>query len=170
MKKKNNIWLVLLIVALSVGGVFLFKHFQTRSNEQALAETDQADFDFYNADMPLEDLKEHGVPMLITFGNEDCYYCEQIKPHLIDLNKKYMGDAIIKYVDTYEYTDMVDYYPIIATPAIMIFDSNGEPYEPSGQFEDIAYQYKNPDTGEMAATFIYGYLNPDQLEDLLGEL
>lgn len=170
MKKKNNLWLVVLIIALSVGGVFLFKQYQNRSLDQAVTQTDETDFDFYNADMPLEDLKAHGKPILATFGNEDCFYCEEMKPHLAELNSKYMGDVIIKYVDTHEYTELADYYPIMATPATLIFDSNGQPYEPSEYFEDIAYQFKNPKTDELNATFIYGYMDTDQIETLIGEL
>lgn len=131
---------------------------------------EEAAFDFYNADMDLDTLKEYNVPIIFTFGNKACIYCEEMKPGLAELNQKYQGQAIIKYVDTDEYPEKAKDYPIYGTPATVVIDSSGQPYSPSEDFEGYVYQFAKDGTDEPALSMIFGYIDKDAIDSLVQEM
>lgn len=127
-------------------------------------------YGLYTMDKSIEELKKEGQPIIMTMGNKACIYCEQMRPHLEDLSKNTQGKAIIKYVDTDLYKDLVAKYPIYGTPATLLIDSEGNPYEPSEEFKDLVYQFAEEGSEEPSLSMVFGYLDEGQLEKLIEEM
>lgn len=127
-------------------------------------------YGLYTIGTSIDDLKKEGQPIIMTMGNKACIYCEQMRPHLEGLSKKTQGEAIIKYVDTDLYKDLVAEYPIYGTPATVLIDSEGNPYEPSEEFKDLVYQFAEQGSEEPSLSMVFGYLDEGQLEKLIEEM
>lgn len=126
--------------------------------------------EFENIDMGIEALEAVDRPKLLIFGNKGCRYCVEMKPYLEALNKKYEGQAIIKYIDTDENPGMAGKYPIYGTPAMIIEDKEGKAYIPSEDFKDKAYQFAEEGSSEPSLTMLYGYMEEEEVDKLIQEL
>lgn len=128
------------------------------------------DFEFFNADKSLEQLKDYEMPIIYTIGSVTCQYCEKMKPELKKLNEKYKGEVIIKYASADDNPQLLNKYPVQGLPATIVVNADGTPYEPSKKFEPYVYQFASKGSDVPELTMIFGYLQTDQLEDLIGEI
>lgn len=137
--------------------------------DSSLSEEDK-DFEFFNADKSLDKLKDYEMPIIYTIGSVTCQYCEKMKPELAKLNEKYKGEVIIKYASADENPQLLNMYPVQGLPATIIVNSDGTPYEPSKKFEPYSYQFASKGSDVPELTMIFGYLDTNQIEDLIGEI
>lgn len=145
--------------------------FKALNEKDPVEESVEGDFALYDADnIDVERYKEYNMPILITFGNESCIYCKQMEPDLVELNEELRGKAIVKYVDTNKYPDFSMQWPIQATPAIILVDSDGKPYDPSEKYINHIYKYTARGSDEIALSMAFGKLDKAVLEDILGEM
>ena len=154
--------------AASSAGIEAYK---TLLESEALTETTEGDFDLYNGDnIDVERYKEYKRPMMIVFGSESCIYCKQMQPDLVKLNEELNGKALVKYIDINKYPEFSAKWPIQATPAIILVDSEGKPYEPSEKYVNNVYKFKAQGSEDHALSMAYGKLEKQMMEEILGEM
>ncbi|MDO5717354.1 MAG: thioredoxin family protein, partial [Tissierellia bacterium] len=145
--------------------------YESLKENDAVEEISKGDFDLYDTtDISLERYKEYKIPIIITFGSETCIYCRQMEPDLMNLNKELRGKALIKYVDIIRNKDFAEMFPIQATPATILIDAKGNPFDPSDDYSKFIYKYKANDSDEHGLSMAYGKLSKDQLKEILGEM
>lgn len=145
--------------------------FKTLLESEALKETAEGDFDLYNGDnIDVERYKEYKRPMMIVFGSESCIYCKQMQPDLVKLNEEVNGKALVKYIDINKYPEFSAKWPIQATPAIILVDSEGKPYEPSEKYAKNVYKFKAQGSDDHALSMAFGKLDKSMMEEILGEM
>ncbi len=145
--------------------------FKALNEKEAAEELVAGDFALYDGDnIDVERYKEYKMPILITFGNEGCIYCKQMQPDLVQLNEELNGKAIVKYIDMDKYPEFPMQWPIQATPAIILVDSDGQPYDPSEKYINHIYKFTPRGSDEIALSMAYGKLDKEILEDMLGEM
>ncbi len=140
-----------------------------KTTSENVSEKDK-DFEFFNSDKSLDGLKDYEMPIIYTIGSVTCQYCEKMKPELKKLNEKYKGEVIIKYASADDNPQLLNKYPVQGLPATIVVNADGTPYEPSKKFEPYVYQFASKGSDVPELTMIFGYLETDQLEDLIGEI
>lgn len=140
-----------------------------KTTSENVSEKDK-DFEFFNSDKSLDGLKDYEMPIIYTIGSVTCQYCEKMKPELKKLNEKYKGEVIIKYASADDNPQLLNMYPVQGLPATIVVNADGTPYEPSKKFEPYVYQFASKGSDVPELTMIFGYLQTDQLEDLIGEI
>lgn len=140
-----------------------------KTTSENVSEKDK-DFEFFNSDKSLDGLKDYEMPIIYTIGSVTCQYCEKMKPELKKLNEKYKGEVIIKYASADDNPQLLNMYPVQGLPATIVVNADGTPYEPSKKFEPYVYQFASKGSDVPELTMIFGYLETDQLEDLIGEI
>lgn len=181
LKKIRVVGLVLVAIAM----VFLLKnqarnaaHSKETSIEGAPSEVDakwlSKEFDLdATADMDIEALKAHGLPLVIDFGADSCVPCKEMAPVLSELNQSLRGRAIVKFADVWKYSDIVQGYPVRAIPTQFFFDAKGKPYIPKDKEsaeKNGFLLYEHKDTGEHLLTAHEGGLTKDQILTVLEEM
>jgi thioredoxin 1 len=118
----------------------------------------------------LEELKSHGVPIIIDFGADSCLPCKEMAPVLKELNEELRGKAIIKFVDVWKYQDLTKGYPIDLIPTQIFIDAKGKPYNPKNPEAMQMNLYSRKDTGEHVFTTHEGGMSKEQLLTVLKEM
>lgn len=145
--------------------------YKTLLESEALNEAAEGDFDLYNGDnIDVERYKEYKRPMMIVFGSENCIYCKQMQPDLVKLNEEINGKALVKYIDINKYPEFSAKWPIQATPAIILVDSEGKPYEPSEKYAKNVYKFKAQGSEDHSLSMAFGKLDKSMMEEILGEM
>ena len=141
----------------------------TSSNTGEVLESPEAEGDFaLNAEsLDMEKLSSYGLPILIDFGAGWCGPCKDFAPILDAMHEEMLGKAIIKYVDTDEYGELANEFPIQVIPTQVFINSDGTPYQPSESVDVEFSTYNFKDSGEVAFTVHQGGLTEDELRAIL---
>lgn len=110
MKKATKI-IIILILLLSVTGVWGYKKYQLN-----------------NAPTNVKETVEKNKPMLVDLGAGTCIPCKQMVPVLEDVKKTYEGKAVIKVIDVYENQDEATKYGIRVIPTQIFLDKDGKEF------------------------------------------
>lgn len=110
MKKATKI-IIILILLLSVTGVWGYKKYQLN-----------------NASTNVKETVEKNKPMLVDLGAGTCIPCKQMVPVLEDVKKTYEGKAVIKVIDVYENQDEATKYGIRVIPTQIFLDKDGKEF------------------------------------------
>ena len=96
-------------IILAVTSIWFIKN----NDKKFLADPNQllADFSLHASSIDLEKLKSFGLPILIDFGADSCIPCKKMAPVLAELNRKYQGKVIIKFVDVWKYPEAAKGFP-----------------------------------------------------------
>ena len=140
--------------------------FIKNNDKKFLADPNQllADFSLQASSIDLEKLKSFGLPILIDFGADSCIPCKKMAPVLTELNRKYQGKVIIKFVDVWKYPEAVKGFPFKLIPTQFFFTSKGEPMLPETTLPfDVTAISRNED-GKHIFTTHQGGLTKEQFE------
>lgn len=158
---------VLLLIAVAVYGVWSLK----QANREPVSLHDDPDFALHVTEqLDLEQLKSHGLPIVIDFGSDSCDACLQMAPALAELNEQLRGKAIIKFVDVWKYPKLADGYPLSVIPTQVFFDREGKPYSPVDPEGSGMLLYSRQGSNEHALTTHEGGLTKEQLLAVLSEM
>lgn len=156
-----KIGLVLTII-LAIASIWFIKN----DNKKTFTDPDQLLFDFslHASSIDLEKLKSLGLPIIIDFGSDSCIPCKKMAPVLTELNKKYQGKVIIKFVDVWKYPEATKGFPFNVIPTQFFFTSEGDPLpvETTLPF-DLTAISRNED-GKHLFTTHQGGLTKEQFE------
>ena len=161
-------WIAMLVVILAVAGLLVFKLLDGRNTSGQTETVDDVLIVTFAFDF--EALKARGLPMLLDFGSESCQPCRDMKPALIEINKQYQGQAIVKYVDVWEDTEAGAVFPLSAVPTQFFFYADGSPYVPPAEYEAMFTMYTFSATGEHALTAHVGGLSEEEMHRILSDL
>ena len=163
-ERKHRRWvllLILLVIALAIGGIFLFKKGQDEALPDTLDVSETFDF---------EQLKSLNKPMLLDFGSEDCPPCQAMRPALAAIHEAYSDTAVITYVDVYVNPAAVGNFPVSVIPTQFFFYADGTPYIPPAEYQDLFTLYTYTETGEHGLTAHVGGLTWEEMERILLDL
>ncbi|HCA28317.1 MAG TPA: thioredoxin [Ruminococcaceae bacterium] len=118
----------------------------------------------------LEELKSHGLPILIDFGADSCIPCKEMAPVLKELNQELQGKAIILFVDIWKNRSLADGYPISLIPTQVLITNDGKPYIPSDSLSEGIKMYTSRDTNEHVFTTHEGGLDKKTMLAMLKEM
>ena len=159
--KYIKIGLVLTII-LAVASIWFIKN----NDKKVLTDQNQllSDFSLHASSIDLEKLKSLGLPIIIDFGADSCIPCKKMAPILVELNKKYKGKVIIKFVDVWKYPEAAKGFPFKLIPTQFFFTSEGEPLLPETKLPfDVTAISRNED-GKHIFTVHQGGLTKEQFE------
>ncbi len=171
MSKKFVKIVIPLCMALGVFCLWYLNNEQTTKPTVAVQNTANADpvYDLIATNIDLEELKKHGVPIIIDFGADACVPCKAMAPVLVKLNAEMRSKAIIKFVDVWKNPQASKGFPVQVIPTQIIFTADGSPYVPEDT--DIPFtQYSTKGSDKHAFTAHQGGLTEDQMREILEEL
>lgn len=99
-------FLIFFVLIASVGGIFFWKA--------------------GSKDAGTSHIPSEGLPVLVNFSSDGCYYCTEMEPILEDLKAEYKGKAIIKVVDVNENREEANINGIRVVPTQIFYNSDGE--------------------------------------------
>lgn len=171
MKPKKGIAvkiLIPLLVVVAIAAVWVFKNMKPANQP---ADVGHPDFALKVTDtLDLEQLKSHGLPILVEFGSEDCPACKVMAPIIEQLNADLQGKAIIKYADVWADPSLADGFPLTVIPTQLFIDSEGKPYSPADPKTLGMKLYLMRETEEHVYTVHEGTLTREQLLGILEEM
>lgn len=160
-----------ILILLTIGGIWLLRNSQGGEDNPITAESAHPDFALKaTADLDLETLKAHGLPIVLDFSADWCQPCREMEPILEKLNAEYAGKAIIKIVDTEAMPEFTANFPVRAIPTQFFYDKDGNPFVPEKDFGAELILYSNRDTEDHALTAHEGLLYEGILRDILAEM
>lgn len=120
----------------------------------------------------LEEINAYGVPTVIDFGSDSCIPCKAMAPVLETLNTEFQGRAAVQFMDVWEYTDVVENFPVQVIPTQVFFTAEGKPFVPS---EELAAKipftlYSTRDTGEHVFTVHQGGITEEEMRMIFAEM
>ncbi len=140
MKEDNKKVMSIFIVAFIFVILMIIVVFKNGNSEEY--STDDL-FDLHvSADFDKDEILEEGYPTLLDVGGADCVPCKAMAPVLEKLNEDLNGEAIIKFVDYWEYPALANQFQFSVIPTQFFYDENGELYTThEGQLtEEKAYE------------------------------
>ena len=165
MSRRSRI-IIPLLIAVAVLAVWFLKN----AAREPVA-LDDSDFALHvTGRFDLEQLKSHGLPMIIDFGSDSCDACLRMAPALAELNEQLRGKAIIKFVDVWKYPELADGYPLSVIPTQIFFDWEGKPYLPADPEGSGMLLYSLQGSNEHVFTAHEGGLTKEQLLEVLVEM
>ncbi len=166
MSGKHRLIILILIMA-AVGGIWWMKN----PPQGDPAAVDDSEFALHVVEsFDLQELKSHGLPIMIDFGADYCPPCRAMAPILEELNVELRGKAIIKYVDVEKLPQLAADYPVRVIPTQVFFDHLGNPFFPADPESLGMLLYTITDTDEHVLTAHEGGLNKEQILAVLAEM
>ncbi len=172
------------IIILFILGIWVFKNYGTKVEEtvtpsQTVGEETAAptptpaaedDFALEATTLDLEQLGTYKLPIIIDFGADWCGPCRAFAPILDAMHEEMLGKAIIKYVDTDDYSEIAARFPVSVIPTQVFINSDGTPYQPSADIGIEFLSYNNKDSGELEFTVHQGGLTAEELRAILADI
>jgi thioredoxin 1 len=128
------------------------------------------DFSLEAESVDLEELKSHGLPIIIDFGSDSCRPCKEMAPALKRVNEEMKGKAIIKFVDVWKNPSGADGFPIQLIPTQVFINADGMPYKPNEELGIEFITYGSQATGEHIFTVHQGGLTEEQMKLILADM
>ncbi len=127
----KNIIIICLSLIILVETIFGFAYIKSLSKDVESKNV------FYDADTieEIDELKKYGKPMIVVFGADYCPTCINYKPYVKEFAELFSDELIVKYVDTVEHESIRYEYNIELVPSTLFFDENGEPFNPTSDFD-----------------------------------
>lgn len=94
MKKKNKLIKILVpvLIVVVIAAIWIIKNSTENSSGDAV--DSHPDFTLETLVLDMEQLKSHGLPIMIDFGADSCIPCKEMAPVLKSLNAEYQGMVI----------------------------------------------------------------------------
>lgn len=115
----------------------------------------------------LDSWRASGLPLIIDFGADWCYYCREMKPTLVKLESEMRGKALIRYVNVDKVPGAGD-FPVTSIPTQVLYGSDGAPYMPGKGIDTTFYRTNNDKVGQI--TYHSGFLSESQLLEILKDM
>ena len=168
------------IIILFIVGIWAFKNIGDTEEEPVIptqtaddptaTPAAEDDFALEAKTLDLEVLGSYGMPIVIDFGADWCGPCRAFEPILDAMHEEMLGKAIIKYVDTDEYSDITAKFPVSVIPTQVFINADGTPYQPSADIGIEFISYANKESGELEFTVHQGGLTEEELRTILTDM
>lgn len=163
MKRVNKLLIILTIFCV-VGGIWIYKNkLITNDNIDEFKLDATYDFD-------IEKLKSYELPIIVDFGSDSCIPCKEMAPVLENLNEKYRGKVIVKFVDVSKNSDAVKDFPVKVIPTQFFFNADGTPFKPKNVQQSSLMMYSSKENEEHIFTAHEGQLDQGDFENILNEM
>ena len=125
----------------------------------------------YETGVNFDELKSHGLPILIQIGVDTDDISVDMKTDVRKLNHDIAGKALVKYIDIGLYPELVQEIgvQITAIPAQFLIDGKGEPYKTT-ESEALGYNMITNESGNHVYTVHYGDLTYEEMKELLEDM
>lgn len=155
--KKNRLVKIFVpvLIVIIIAGIYLFKNMPEENAPEQQLSNSKEDTNINNKDddangidyssskfdldatnsFDLDEIRSYGLPVLVDFGSDSCYYCVMMEPLLEELNQELRGKAIIKFVDVNNNSTVADGFPLMGIPTQFFFDKEGNPFVPDENSE-----------------------------------
>lgn len=163
--------LVLVFIVVAIASVWLIKTQQKKSAAENIGSGDAIPLEISSVD--LEDIKSHGLPILLDFGSDSCIPCKEMAPVLVKINEEMQGKAVIHFTDVWKYPENSQDFPIQVIPTQVLIDADGTPYVPSDNIINSIpgfQMYSVQDTNEHVFTVHQGGLTEEQMRSILEDM
>ncbi len=143
---------------------------QATTGETPGATQASGEFPLNVTSVDIDTLSEHGLPMIIDFGADECAPCRAMAPVLVNVNAAMQGRAIVQFVDVWKHPDAASGFPIQVIPTQIFVNADGTPYWPA---EDIGVSLTpvfDPNTDEHLFTLHQGALTEPQMNTILEDM
>ncbi len=172
--KLAKILVPVLMVAV-VASIFIWQTFFNTNTMQQHSETQQntavnPDFELVASEINLDALKQHGLPIIIDFGADECVPCVEMAPVLVSVNEQMQEKAIVKFVDVWKNPEASSGFPVQVIPTQVFVNADGTPYTPSDNLGIEFVTYSNMQTGEHIYTVHQGGLTEEQMNTILQDM
>lgn len=161
--------LVPVLIAAAIAAIWFFKNQQT----QPMDSSGNLGTPLEITTLDLEEIKSHGLPVILDFGADSCVPCQRMWPDLVEMNKEMQGKAVVHFTDVWKYPEVGQDFPIQVIPTQMLINSDGSPYVPSdGVFGAIPdfQMYTLDDSDEHVLTLHQGGLTSEQMRMILADM
>ena len=161
-----------ILIMIVIAGIFIVKNNQEKAtiDSKGAGVTDHADFALEATAIDLEQLKSHGLPIIIDFGADSCIPCKEMAPVLKELNKELQGKVIVKFVDVWKNQEAAANFPVEVIPTQFFFDKDGNPFVPKDPKAMQMRMYSTRDTNKHVYTAHQGGMTKDQIMAVLKEM
>ena len=175
MSKRVTQILVILLIVIAAAGIYAVKNPRSGASvDTSTAVTSQPGgsvsdtmpLNITNVD--LSALKAKGVPFMIDFGSESCYWCQKLEPTLETLHDEWAGKATVVYVDIEKYPDAAKGFRLSAYPTQAFFNADGTAYQPSTELNSLGFTTYT-ENGQ-SYTLHVGYLEERELRAIFAEM
>lgn len=166
MKRKKLI--IPLMIVIVIVGIFIYKKVSVldENNDSVVTPGFALDATY---DFDLEELKSYNLPIIIDFGYESCPACKIIAPIIKNVNEKYQGRVLVKYVDIEKNQEAALDFPLRVVPTQFFFYADGTPYMPRENQRDFIV-YAEKDTNEPVYTAHEGVMTESEFDEIIKEL
>lgn len=171
-RNSKGLFIKILIPLLIVIGITVIWIMKTSTDEKTIPQNNDAIQFPLNVTEPLDldELKSHGLPILINFGVDYCPNCKKMAPDLDELNNELQGKAIILFVDIGKNQSFASGYPIRLIPTQLLITNDGKPYVPSDSLSVGIQMYSSQETDEHVLTTHEGLLDKKTMLTMLKEM
>ena len=120
----------------------------------------------------LEEIKGKGLPVMINFSSDSCFFCRQMEPALEKIYEELRGKAVIHSINVWKHPGAARGFPVQAVPTQIFYTADGEPYRPGAELaKEIPFiLYKKKDTGEHVFTVHEGALTEDEMRTIFMDM
>lgn len=182
MDKKKLVKIIIPVcIVLVIASIWVIKNYEKSTGLQTtplenkgsanlVTLNNKGDFVLEATAIDLENLKSHGLPIIIDFGADSCIPCKEMAPVLKTMNAQMQGKAIIKFVDVWKNGDAARDFPVQVIPTQVFINDDGTPYVPSNDIGIDFTMYSFKETEEHAFTVHQGGLTEDQMRLILTDM
>lgn len=162
-------------IVLIIAGIWVFKNhdalpWEATASPGPAASGQAVDFALEASELDVQVLTGYGLPIVIDFGADSCAPCREFKPILEAVHKQTLGRVIIKFIDTEQYPDIAENFPLQVIPTQIFISADGTPYVPGDDMDVDFTLYRYKDSGEHAFTAHQGGLTEEQMYSIFADM
>lgn len=119
----------------------------------------------------IEELKSYKLPILVQFADLEDEICFNMQGDVEQLNEEMKGKAIVKFVDTKKYSNLIkdERLKINSVPMQLLINSDGTPYN-GGESEIFGYKRIKSEDDTHIYTIHEGDLTLEEMKTLLTKM
>ena len=156
----------MLVIAI-ITGMFIYK-----SETKKKSENTDLQYPLEITEINIDDLRSHGMPLILDFGSDTCPPCREMHPVLVTLNEEFQGKALLHYINLSYPVEGASQFPLQYTPTQFFFNADGTPFVPSKELSEVLYfnYYSDKESGSLVYTAHIGALSESELRAILSEM
>lgn len=162
--------LIPVLIVVVIAAVWLFK---TQQKPATAPPSSDIAIPLEITSVDLEEIKSHGLPMVLDFGSDSCIPCKEMAPVLVKLHEEMQGKAVIHFTDVWKYPEAGQDFPIQVIPTQVLINADGTPYVPSESILNAIsgfQMYSLKETDEHVFTVHQGGLTEEQMRSILADM
>ncbi len=124
--------LIVLALAIAVGGVVILKHRNTEDNQADAKghsqpeQNQRVDNDSKDDSSQIKESEANALPRLVDLGADKCIPCKMMAPILEEMKTEYAGRMEVEFIDVWKNPDAGKKYGIKLIPTQIFYDASGK--------------------------------------------